>query len=128
MKDILNKINVDECKNYKKESIYNSCDLGDNTICNGLCHFGAIELFKKLEQSENYIKELEQKLKTAEEALRYYAKSKMPDNLYTSEKINGSAISTDIWAIRGEFNQCKYKVYYDNETAQQTLEKIKEII
>ncbi len=50
-------------------------------------------------EKENGI--LKQKLKIAEEALKYYAGSKMPDNLYTSEKINGSAISTDIWAIRG---------------------------
>lgn len=82
---------------------------------------------EQLKNSEARVKELEEKLKIAEEALQYYAESKMPDNLYTSEKINGSAISTDIWAIRGEFNQCKYKVYYDNETAQQALQKMKEI-
>lgn len=76
-------------------------------------------------EKENGI--LKQKLKIAEEALKYYAGSKMPDNLYTSEKINGSAISTDIWAIRGEFNQCKYKVYYDNESAQEALQKISEV-
>ena len=73
------------------------------------------------------VKELKEKLKIAEQALYYYVSSKMPDNIYTPEKINGSAISTDNWAIRGEFNQCMYKIYYDNETAQQALQKMKEI-
>lgn len=84
------------------------------------------EMEEKLtaEELKNY--ELKEKLKIAEEALQYYANSEMPDDLYTSEKINGSAISTDNWAICGEFNQCMYKIYYDNETAQQALQKMKE--
>lgn len=81
---------------------------------------------EQLKNFEARVKELEEKLKIAEKALKYYVNSKMPDNLYTSERITNSAIWTDNWAICGEFNQCKYKVYYDNETAQQALQNIKE--
>lgn len=70
--------------------------------------------------------ELENKLKIAEEALQIYANSVMPDNLYTSKNMSNSAIYTDNWCIKGEFNEALFKVHYDTEIAQKALQKIKE--
>lgn len=115
IKELKEKLTVEEMKNFDlREEIKELKDLNrrlDN---------------QREEYWKGYLK-LDKKLKIAEEVLQYYANSKMPDDLYTSGKINGSAISTDNWAIRGEFNQCKYKVYYDNENAKQALQKMKEI-
>ena len=44
--------------------VYNSCDLGDDTICDGLCHFGAVELLKQLQCKEQTISSI---LELAEE-------------------------------------------------------------
>lgn len=66
MDTVLNKIDVSKCKNYKKDFVYNSCDLGDDTICDGLCHFGAVELSKQLQESENQVIKLKEYIKDKE--------------------------------------------------------------
>ena len=71
---------------------------------------------------------LKQKLEIAEKALQYYANSRLPDNLYTTEKIySGSSIYTSNWAIRGDYNQAMFKVIYDSNTANTAIEEIKKV-
>lgn len=73
------------------------------------------------------VKELEEKLKIVEQALYYYASSKMPDDIYTSEIICNNAIYTPSWVDRYKVFAPLYKLRYDTSTAKRTLQKIKEV-
>ena len=135
---ILNKIDVTKCKNYRKENIHNSCDIGDYTICDGLCHFGAIELFKQLQQSEDRVKELEEQLQRKEQECEELKKQHESDKgLITSTGKMNYQLIQEYDKLKAENDELKKKcnIYTcgicgnkeDCNKLYKTLTEIKEI-
>lgn len=69
------------------------------------------------------ILKLNSKLQLAKQVLKYYADSKLPDDLYTVSDTQG-AIYKNNFALQGPDNIPIFKVLYDKKTAQEALDKI----